>query len=390
MINLIKKYEHKLIEHGLCEQDQILLGGKDAEIIWNRNSDAIPMLKKVFENLNINSILFAMPKEPVLSILNYVVEENLAIGEISPNDAETRTFLHTIPVTDQFSHDIVIQKLKERKSIIIANHGIITYGTVTPEQAFVIFSSVCFAVFVKFFADYYYSYKQNKINPRQKEILENTVGYYKKQMQQFKTGKNLKKGPFSNNEDVLRAMFEVGKSIVDFKMVDSFFGNISYRLDNSIYISQTGSSLDELPGCIDICPIDGSSCVGLTASSEYSAHKSILLEDNHLCILHGHPKFSVIMSLLCDKEECPDRGLCYKKCSEQRFIEDIPIISGEVGTGPTGISNTLPPAIKGRRGAIVFGHGVFTISKNDFNEAFFTLTQIEQMCFEKYLEKIVL
>ncbi|HBS86883.1 MAG: hypothetical protein A2W91_12695 [Bacteroidetes bacterium GWF2_38_335] len=388
MINLIKKYENKLIEHGLCEQEQILLGGRDAEIVWNKDSEAIPMLEKVFKNLNINSLLFAKPKEPVLSILNYIVEENLALGEISPNDAETRTFLHTIPLTGECSHEIIIQKLKERKSIIIANHGIVTYGSVTPEQAFVVFSSVCFAVFVKFFADYYYSYKQNNVNPRQKEILEKTISHYKKQMEQYKAGKNLKTGPFSNNEEVLTAIFEAGKSIVDFRMVDSFFGNISYRLGNSIIISQTGSSLDELPGCIDICPVDGSSCVGITASSEYSAHKSILMEEDHLCILHGHPKFSVIMSLLCDNEDCADRGLCYKKCPEQRFIEDIPIITGEVGTGPTGISNTLPPAIKNSRGVIVFGHGVFTKSRKDFNEAFSNLTQIERMCFEGFLGRV--
>ncbi len=386
MITLIKKYENKLTEHGLCDKGQPLLGGLDAEIIWNKNSEAIPVLSDVFSNLNINSILFAMPKEPVLSILNYIAAENLAEGEISPNDSETRTFLHTIPVTDVFTADIIIQKLKERKSIIIANHGIVTFGTVTPEQAFITFSSVCFAVFVKFFADYYYSYKHNKIKPEQQEIFKKAVCYHKKHMDNIHVNKKLMKGCLNNSEDVINAMCEAGKNIVDYRMVDSFFGNISYRLNDSIYISQTGSSLDELPGCIDLCPVDGSSCAGITASSEYSAHKAVLMDENYSCILHGHPKFSVIMSLLCDKEDCIHRGLCYKKCPEERFIEDIPIIPGEVGTGPTGISKTMPPAIKGRRGVIVFGHGVFTLGKNDFNDAFSDMIQIEKMCFEKYTE----
>ena len=117
MINLIKKYETKLIEHGLCDADQILIGGLDAEIVWNKTSDAIPMLEKVFENLNINSILFASPKEPFLSILNYIAEKNLDKGEISPNDTETRTFLHTIPITGQCSHHIIIEKLKSKFGI---------------------------------------------------------------------------------------------------------------------------------------------------------------------------------------------------------------------------------------------------------------------------------
>ena len=60
-------------------------------------------------------------------------------------------------------------------------------------------------------------------------------------------------------------------------MVDSYFGNISYRDGNTIYISQTGSSLDDLAGCIDPCPVDGSTCAAITASSEYSAHRDIYL-----------------------------------------------------------------------------------------------------------------
>ena len=87
--------------------------------------------------------------------------------------------------------------------------------------------------------------------------------------------------------------------------------------------------------------------------------------------------------MLCDREDCPGRGLCYKKCAEPRKFRDIPIIPGEVGTGPTGISSTLPPAMKGR-GAIVYGHGLFTAGDTDFREAFKSLMDIEQSCLEEY------
>ncbi|MCK5685154.1 class II aldolase/adducin family protein, partial [bacterium] len=169
-------------------------------------------------------------------------------------------------------------------------------------------------------------------------------------------------------------------------LVDSYFGNISYLFEDIIYISQTGSSLDELAGCIDPCPLDGSSCAGITASSELVAHHEIYLRTSNRAILHGHPKFSVILSMDCDRVDCPNSGQCHIKCSEQRYINDIPIVPGEVGTGTTGLCHTLPPAMKRNRGVIVWGHGLFTVAEDDYKLAFKHLLDIENMCREEYSE----
>ena len=69
------------------------------------------------------------------------------------------------------------------------------------------------------------------------------------------------------------------------------------------------------------------------------------------------------------------------------MIGDIPIVSGEVGTGPTGISNTLPKSITSR-GAVVYGHGVFTLGAEDFTDAFRSLIDIERECFNRYVELV--
>lgn len=150
----------------------------------------------------------------------------------------------------------------------------------------------------------------------------------------------------------------------------------------------TGKVLHELRGCIDPCPIDNSSCAGITASSELSAHKGIYSGGNSKAILHGHPKFCVIMSLFCNKFDCSTRGLCHLKCTEKRFIRDVPVVPGEVGTGIYGLCNTLPPAMKGNRGVIIHGHGLFTVGKNDFCDAFYNLVDIENMCLDEYLRKV--
>ncbi len=191
------------------------------------------------------------------------------------------------------------------------------------------------------------------------------------------------KAPFRDRETVLRAMAEAGRLTVESRLVDSFFGNISCLWENTVFISQTGSSLDELTGHIDPCPMDGSSTSAVTASSELAAHRSVYELTGWKAILHGHPKFSVIMSMLCEDKECITRGSCHVRCQRERFAAGVPIVSGEVGTGPTGLCNTLPPAMAGS-GAIVYGHGLFTTGREDFTDAFASLFEIEKTCFEEY------
>jgi ribulose-5-phosphate 4-epimerase/fuculose-1-phosphate aldolase len=92
--------------------------------------------------------------------------------------------------------------------------------------------------------------------------------------------------------------------------------------------------------------------------------------------------------MLCFEKDCRNRGKCHISCDRQRFVADIPVVPGEVGTGPRGLSKTLPPAVRGRRGAIVYGHGVFTVGREDFREAFASLVAIEALCRDAYMQII--
>jgi ribulose-5-phosphate 4-epimerase/fuculose-1-phosphate aldolase len=171
---------------------------------------------------------------------------------------------------------------------------------------------------------------------------------------------------------------------VDRRLVDSYFGNISYVYDDRIFISQTGSSMDELEGCIDAVPLDGSSSVGITASSELSAHRSIYAETASRAILHGHPKFAVIMSMVSSP------GVCTIGPGEimKDRIAGIPVVSGDIGTGPSGLMHTVPAAMREGRGAIVYGHGVFTAGAQDFREPFERLCAIEQTSRDEYGRRV--
>jgi ribulose-5-phosphate 4-epimerase/fuculose-1-phosphate aldolase len=154
--------------------------------------------------------------------------------------------------------------------------------------------------------------------------------------------------------------------------------NFAIRKDSLIYISQTGSSLDELPGRIDRVPLDGSSTCELTSSSELWAHVKIYELTGDTAILHGHPRFPVILSMAGGPLQFGDT----------RTLGDVPVVTGEVGAGRHGLVHTLPQAMQAGHAAIVYGHGIFASSATSFHRAFERLSSIERMCFEKYKESL--
>jgi ribulose-5-phosphate 4-epimerase/fuculose-1-phosphate aldolase len=340
-------------------------------------------LARVFDGMGINSLLFAPPAEPMRTILDYLVAQ--ADEAICPSDCETRTFLHDLPVVREFSAPALLAALRRRKCAIVPGYGVVTFGAVSPEQTFVVFSSVCFAVTVKFLADYLQAVKADAVTPTQQRVFD-AVAPRLQAPRAFDAP--LMTGPFADTAEVVAAMDEVGKRTVALELVDSFFGNVSYCCDDVLYISQTGSSLDELPGCIDPCPLDGSSCAGITASSELTAHREIYLGTGHRAILHGHPRFSVVLSMDCERTDCEYHGECFRRCPHPREVCGVPVVPGEVGTGPYGLCHTVPPAIQGQRGVVVYGHGVFTTGAADFNPALEALVDIETACRDEYFRRV--
>ncbi|GAB6093806.1 class II aldolase/adducin family protein [Desulfatiferula olefinivorans] len=383
MDTIFTDFENRLTAAGLIDPGGVLMGFLDDDIAWNRLSPDRDLALRLFDGLSVNSLMIARPAEPYAGILDYLAKT--AGGVIVPRDCETRTFLHDLPVADADDPDRIIALLRRRKSAIVPGRGVVTYGTVSLEQAFVTLSSVCFAAFVKFFSDYLAARKTGRTGRSFVRAFDQACAMLPAPSP-FKGP--LAQGPFTAEAQVLAAMDEAGKQTVERRLVDSYFGNISYRLGDVLYISQTGSSLDRLPGCVDPCPLDGSSCAALTASSELSAHLGILSSTGHRAILHGHPRFAVILSMDCEIKDCTPGDACYRTCPHPRSVSGIPIVPGEVGTGPFGLCNTVPPALSGKDGVIVYGHGLFCTAENDFNQALAHLTAIENTCRELYFKRL--
>ncbi len=400
MKELIDKYTDKLVSQGLVKGSEILFLAIDEEIYSNTHSDlqfiSLQALKEVFGLMNINSLLFAVPEEPRRSIIRALLRHGLSelhdYRAIVPEDCETRTFFHDIPVIGSPDPQKIAHVLSERKSAVVeTGTAIVSYGTISPEQAFISYSSACFSTFVKYFHDhlmYLETCKKNNLKADRERIdgFDRIKAFlYPQQAGREDAGSlhPLLKGPPEDEATVYSMIEEAVKRLVTERLVDSFFGNISCYFNAKIYISETAASLDELEGCIDAVPVDGSSSVGITSSSEFATHRATYRTTPFRFILHGHPKFSVIMSMHCLKE-CPLRGECYKACPEKRYVCGVPVVPGEVGTGPTGMVRTVPKAFKESDAAIVFGHGLFTAGEEDFNRPFQRMKEIEGDCEKEY------
>lgn len=425
MIDQLTKYAAKLAEAGLCAPGEPLLAALDAELCFSHSGDARqPVAEAVIYGLGASALLLAQPigacQETMLALARQALESGQSA--VIPGDCETRTFLHDLPVVSGLETQGLLAALKARKGCIVLHQGralMAAAGSVSPEQTFVTASSMAFACFVAYFARHLADARAGRLTDlRRAEFADIRTLLVADLARLPSAPPQLLPGPFVSAEQARAAMIEAGRAVVEYGLVDSSFGNVSCRQDapggELLLISQTGSALDELSGLIDPCRMDGSSCVGLTASSEYSAHKAIYEGGPARVILHGHPRFAVILSLDCDKLDCPGLGNCHRACATPRAVVVprlpagdilkgdetagktaspllIPIVPGEVGTGPYGLCNTLPQALNaegGRRGAIVYGHGLFATGREDFRQAFATLLEVERFCREEYFRRV--
>lgn len=321
--------------------------------------------------------------EPALPFYNYVINKVQSGHTIIPTDTETRTFLHDIPFIRQSELSaepipLLADLLGKRKGVMVEGLGIIATGQITLEQAYINASSLFHAIFVKYLLDLL---RDGFMSQKERDDFTCFEQNWLKSLAYPEPPSRT--GPLSDPVEIYTAMANAGSKTVQSRLVDSSFGNISCKSGETIYISQTGASLDALEGCIDPVPLDDSSTCGITASSELLAHRLIYEQTGEGVILHGHPKFSIIMSMVCDIDSCAQQD-CWQNCQEMRSCRGIRIVAGEIGAG--GLAEKVSPVISQTGKVIVFGHGVFTFGQ-DFREAFDELRQTEEACMNEYFHR---
>ena len=378
----IVKYTNKLLRDKTAVPESIRFYVLDDRVVTNREDEWLPVFTGVFAGLDVTALLFAKTTLPFADLLVERADRNA--NKLVPNDSETRVFLHDIPFIRSREWQgrpkadltaMVVRCLKERKAVIIEGLGVVASGGVTVEQAFIGFSSIFHTTFVKYLLDLL---REGFKSPTERKYFEE----FKKAWNKSPELDDLTFSPGPLDAGIIYdEICRVGRYTVEKGYVDSFFGNISYFDGKTIFISQTTSSLDELEGFIDPVPLDGSSTAGLSASSELPAHRGIYVSSDYHAVLHGHPKFSVIMSMHCEEENCVIED-CNRFCNRERSACGVPIVAGETGAG--GLASSVPRAIKDTGVCIVYGHGIFTAGGKDFRDAFMKMALAEDRCREEY------
>jgi ribulose-5-phosphate 4-epimerase/fuculose-1-phosphate aldolase len=383
MHDQLEKYAHKLVTDRSAREGLIAVAAKDDELITHGEPGLAGLVGKVLERLNALSLVVAAPSLPFADLL--VARAGEGESCIEPRDTETRTFLHDIPFIRRVELAAepaaqIAPLLGNRKGVIVEGVGIFAVGGVTVEQAYINYSSVFHATFVKYLEDIL---RDGYRFPHEEGVMADFFASWLTPLSA--EGLEFHPGPLESAEEILAEMTRVGRYTVERGLVDSFFGNISCRTDKLIYISQTAASLDALGGCIDPVPFDNSSTVGITASSELAAHRRVYETGDAKVILHGHPKFAVIMSMLCEESGCDVRD-CWRDCPQVRHLGGAPVVAGEIGAG--GLAKRVPPVIGGPGRAIVYGHGVFTLGRQGFAEAFHAMVEVENWCRDEYRRRL--
>ncbi len=379
MIDQLEKYAKKLVTDRSALSGRIAVAAKDDELITCGDPELAAVATEVLERLNALSLVVAAPSLPFADFL--IRRAGGASTCIEPQDTETRTFLHDIPFIrrsdlSKSPAEQIAPLLGNRKGVVVEGLGIFACGGVTVEQAYINYSSVFHSTFVKYLQELLLT---GYIFPEEAAEVDRFFSEWLYPL--TAEGLAFSSDALESAQVILSEIAAVGRYTVERGLVDSFFGNISCRTDKLIYISQTAASLDALEGCIDPVTFDNSSTVGITASSELAAHRRIYETSDAKVILHGHPKFSVVMSMLCERKECTITD-CWRDCPNVRFLGGTPVVAGEIGAG--GLAKRVPPVIAQPGRAIVYGHGVFTIGRKGFAEAFQAMVEVENWCRSEY------
>ena len=170
-----------------------------------------------------------------------------------------------------------------------------------------------------------------------------------------------------------------GKKLVSSGLTSSRFGNISLLVGDKIFITCTGSMLDELNERLVVKVDLGCTCdQDKIASSETCVHRAIYQRTTNKAIIHTHSPYAVALSLL-------ERNAAEPLDSEGMvFLGTMPIVEGHFGTDE--LAGAASFALQNHKACIARGHGVFAAG-NSLSDAYTAACMAEHSAQVRYLVK---
>ncbi|MBI3978965.1 MAG: aldolase [Chloroflexi bacterium] len=158
----------------------------------------------------------------------------------------------------------------------------------------------------------------------------------------------------------------------------SHSGNLSIRVGNRIFVKRRGAASDEI-GRDDVVELSvvGESANIYLASTESYVHRAIYRATSALAIVHAHPPFSTVCSLLYDEILPIDEDGEY-------VLKKIPAVAVDRTSGSKELEERVSQALRSYKGITVRGHGTWAIA-NLLEDAYHITCMIEAACQIRYL-----
>ncbi len=170
-----------------------------------------------------------------------------------------------------------------------------------------------------------------------------------------------------------------GKKVVQAGLTSSRFGNISILRGNDIFITRTGSMLDELyEDQIIVVDLLGSCINDKIASTEVCVHRAIYNKTSAKAVIHTHSPYAVALSLIEDEVGPIDS-------EGKHFLGPMPVVTGDFGTDI--LSENVSSALIAHNACIARGHGAFAAGKS-LTESYTIACMAEHSSKVRYLVKV--
>lgn len=172
-------------------------------------------------------------------------------------------------------------------------------------------------------------------------------------------------------------MFElfqrIGRDLFLTGVISSHGGNMSVRMGDRILITRRGSNLAWLEerDIIDIGFREDDSSVML-ASSEIVVHRAIYANTTAQAIVHTHPPYTIVRSLVSDEIVPIDSEGSY-------LLKRVPVVASELTVGSTDVARVVSQQLKEYPIVVLRGHGAFSVG-NLLEEAYQWTSSLEVAC----------
>jgi len=167
---------------------------------------------------------------------------------------------------------------------------------------------------------------------------------------------------------------QIGRDIFLRGLISSHAGNMSARVMDRIYITRRSSMLGKLQQK-DVIELNlGQDNVQVPmASSELVVHTAIYQNTGALAIVHAHPPYATLLSMLRDEIVPVD--------VEGRYLfTKIPVVTPDQAIGSEESARLVSEQLKDYKIVLIRGHGSFAKGET-LEEAFMYTTSLESTSF---------